>query len=103
MAKRIAPEARQEEILAAALDLAAASHFQTVTRDAVAEAAECSPGLVSRYFQTMDGLRDAIVAAAVERRVLRVVAQGLVAQHAAVADIQPWLRDKALASAAASS
>lgn len=100
MAKRIHPEARQDEILSAALDLAAQGHFQTVTREAVAEAADCSPGLVSRYFDTMEGLRDALVQAAVERRVLRVVAQGLVAQHPATSGLEPWLREKALSAAA---
>lgn len=77
--KRMQPDARKAEILAAALDTARAVGYRHVSREAIAATAECSPGLVSAYFGTMPALRRAIMSAAIARRDLVVLAQGLAA------------------------
>ncbi len=77
--KRMQPDARKAEILAAALDTARAVGYRHVSREAISARAECSPGLVSAYFGTMPALRRAIMSAAIARRDLVVLAQGLAA------------------------
>ncbi len=77
--KRMQPDARKAEILAAALDTARAVGYRHVSREAIAATAGCSPGLVSAYFGTMPALRRAIMSAAIARRDLVVLAQGLAA------------------------
>jgi len=73
------PDARKAEILSAALTVAGEVGYQRVSREAIAARADCSPGLVSAYFGTMPALRRAIMSAAIARRDLTVLAQGLAA------------------------
>ena len=75
--KRLEPAAREAEILAAALKLAATRGYAKISREQIAEAAGCSTGLVSRYFGTMTNLRRTLMRKAIERRIVKVVAQGL--------------------------
>lgn len=97
MTKRIEPEARSSQLLDVAVNLAAANGWQALTREGIAKAAGVSPGLVSARLGTMEALRRSVMRAAVRQRIVRVVAEGLVAgdKHAAKAD--PEL--KALAAA----
>lgn len=81
-----------------ALHLACGSGVHGLTREAIAEHAECSPALVSYYLGTMSQMRRSVVRAAVAREVLPVVAQALamgdkVAQRAPAA-----LKARALAA-----
>jgi AcrR family transcriptional regulator len=66
-------------ILDLALHLAAEHGYDRITREMIAAQVECSPALISKLFGTMPQLRRAIMSAAVARRELRVIAQGLVA------------------------
>lgn len=71
---------RKESILIAALQLAADSGgWSTLTRDTVAKAANCSDGLVTHYFGTMQQLRRTVMRAAIKRKNLSIVAQGIIA------------------------
>lgn len=78
---KIIPD-RDNRILDAALRLAEADHYNFITREAVAEAAGVSPALINSVHGTMVGLKRAVLTAAVERRVVPVVAQGLGDRHA---------------------
>lgn len=69
--------ARHDEIMAAALRVSATVGYNRITRDDIALAAGCSPALVSDALGTMCSLRRALMRAAIARRVLPVVAQGL--------------------------
>ena len=62
-----------------ALTLSIEHGYSKVTRHMIAERAGCSPALIPQLFGTMPQLRRAIMSAAVARRELRVIAQGLVA------------------------
>ena len=77
---RMFPAVRREAIVTAALDLASRYGYRNVTRAQVAQAAGCSPSLVSHYLGVWSParLRRFLMRAAVERCVLEVVAQGLV-------------------------
>ena len=66
-------------MMTAALTVAARDGYQQMTRQAVADHAGCSTGLISRYFGTMPQLRRSVMRAAVTRGDNRVLAQGLAA------------------------
>jgi AcrR family transcriptional regulator len=70
---------KKEDVLEAALATARAAGFKRMTRDAIATRAGCSPGQVSHLLGTMAQLRRAVMRAAVKRRDLTLIAQGLVA------------------------
>lgn len=75
--KRLKPADRHAVILTAACRLATRVGYNNLSREAVAEAAQCSPGLVSAYFGTMVKLRRAIMGEAIRTRDFKVIAQGL--------------------------
>ncbi len=74
---RVNPVLRKERILSAAVEAARGRGYHTVTREAIAEAAGVSVGLVSYHFATMARLRRDIVRYAVQHEILEVIAQGL--------------------------
>ena len=75
--KRLKPADRHPSILNAAIRIAHRTGYNKISRDAIAEAAQCSPGLVSAYFGTMAKMRRAIMGEAIRTRDLIIVAQGL--------------------------
>lgn len=95
MTKRSTPAARKADILTAALDLSRAGHYQRISREAIAERAGCSVGLVSRYLGTMPQLRRAVISAAIAKGDVRVLAQGLAAGEAKALAAPQELRVKA--------
>ena len=70
---------RKNDILAAALKVAEASHYKYMTRKQVADEAGVSGPLVQHYFGTMVQLRRDVMRKAVRDVNLLVIAQGLVA------------------------
>jgi len=80
-----------ETILTAALNVAEVKGYARMTRDCIAAAAGVSAGLVSLRLGTMVELRRAVMRAAVKRRNVSVVAQGL-----AVGDVHAQRADAAL-------
>lgn len=68
---------RRQQILTAALSVAASAGYLRTTRDAVSVAAGCSPALVSHHFGTLACLQRAIMGEAIRTHNLRVIAQGL--------------------------
>jgi DNA-binding transcriptional regulator YbjK len=74
---RADPVLRKKQILTAALDMAVVHGYQNITRGLIAERANVSVGLITRYFGTMKNLKRAVMRAAVNSEVLAVVAQGL--------------------------
>lgn len=76
--KRKAPGDRREEIILTFIGIARIKGYQTVTREQVAASMGVSPALVTRYFnESMSELRETVMKECVERRVLRIIAQGL--------------------------
>jgi len=75
--KRLDPDTRRQAILKAALDHSATHGWANLTRESAALAAGVSPGLVSFYYLTTANLRAEVMRAAIDQRVLRVVADGL--------------------------
>jgi len=71
------PKDRKSELFEHAMTLATSSGYMRVTRTAIASAGGVTEGLVTHYFGTMTALRRDLMRAAVKRRVLPIVAQGL--------------------------
>jgi AcrR family transcriptional regulator len=94
-------EERNRKILDAAVELAGERGYRRVTRSDVADRAGVATGSVNNAYGTMDGLRDAIMSAAVTRQLAAIVAQGLADGHPAARAAPQTLKDSALASLAA--
>ncbi len=89
---------RHDAILQAGLTLAERDGWGTLTRDAVARQAGVADGSVNHAFGTIDGLRSAVMAEAVARRIVSIVAAGLVAGHPAARDAPADLKRAAALS-----
>lgn len=77
MRQRFTPDVRKEQILTAALSLAATRGYLTVTRDQVADASGVSTALIQYHFKTMAQFRRSLMRHAIAKGCLRVLAQGL--------------------------
>ena len=87
---------RRKKILQAALKVARAGSYRTITREQVARAAKVSPGLVQYHFNSMDKFREDLVRFAIQTRYLPVIAQALGALEPAALDAPRKLREQAL-------
>lgn len=94
-------ENRNRAVLEAAIALAQERGFSGITRDAVAERAGVAAGSVNNAYGDMNGLRDAVMASAVEREMVDIVGQGLAAAHPAARNAPEELKARALAKLAA--
>lgn len=94
----VARKERHDTILAAAIAIAERDGWGAITRDGVAKAAGVADGSVNHAFGTVEGLRDAVMTAAVERRIVSIVATGLVAGHSAARDAPDDLKREAALS-----
>lgn len=95
---RLLPKDRKEQILIAAIEVAQESNYMRITRDQVANKANCAPALISNYFGTMPNFRRDLMRFAVRNEVLEIIAQGLVLGDAQAKKAPQELRDKALAN-----
>lgn len=86
---------RDNRILNAAMSIAEIEGYLLITRDAVAKLAECAPATVNNAYGSMRGLRRAVLSAAVERRNLVIVAQGLADRHEIILKAPEDLRQEA--------
>ncbi len=92
---RLSPSDRKAEILDAALELSRSVGYRHVTRDGIAARAGVSAALVSRYFGTIPRMRRAIMSAAIARKDLAIIAQGLVAGDSKAQAAHPDLKSAA--------
>jgi AcrR family transcriptional regulator len=92
---------RNRAVLDAALRLAADRGYRNIKRREIAAEAQVALGTVNNAFGTMDALRDAVMQAAVDRRVHAVVAQGITDRHPSAMAAPASLRGEALESLAA--
>lgn len=79
---RLDPDERYEQILIAAIKLAEKTgSLLDLTRDGVAEFAKVSQGQIGHYFESMEGLREAIIERAIEDKNAKVLYYGLTMKH----------------------
>lgn len=89
---------REAAILKAALEVAEHVGYQWITRDAIAARADCSTGLVSRYFGTMPDLKRKVMREAVRVGNLKLIAEGLADRNPHAMKASPELKARALAA-----
>lgn len=94
-------EQRTNEILAAALRVAERDGYACMRRDAIAEEAKVTGGLVTIRLGTMEQVRRSVMRQAIKNRSLRVVAEGLAAKDKHALKASPELRAEAAAWLAA--
>lgn len=92
---------RNRSVLEAALAIAKERGFAALTRDGVAERAGVAAGSVNNAYGDMDGLRDAVMAAAVDGEHLAVIGEGLAIRHPAAQRAPDDVKRRALATLAA--
>ena len=93
---RMKPNDRKAELLQAALRLSVKKGWQNVTHRDVAEAANCSTGLVMYYFRTMPKLHRAVMSEALRAGNVPVLAQGLAAKDPKARKASGELREQVL-------
>jgi DNA-binding transcriptional regulator YbjK len=77
MSIRMKPAERKADILNAAVEASRRIGYSKVRQKDIAEQANCGFGTVSLYFKTMAQMRRAVMRAAIERRILPIIAEGL--------------------------
>jgi AcrR family transcriptional regulator len=87
-------ERRRRLLDAASVAVVACGTFNVSRRD-VASRAGISHGAINHEFETMAGLRDALVADAIERRDLPVLARALAVSHPLIKNAPDELREAA--------
>lgn len=97
---RLPLDVRREAILDAAIAEALAVGLNKMRRDGVAARAGVAAGTVSHHFNTQTQLRRAVVREAVQRRVLRIIAQALADGDTCARNADPALKAEALATLA---
>lgn len=95
--KRLEPKERREQILKAAVDLARDKGYHNLTRDGVAVVAGVSFGLVTRYFGTIDTLKQKVMSAAITLEVPEIIAHGLASGDPIARSAPVALKEKAVA------
>jgi hypothetical protein len=98
MRQRFTPDVRKEQILTAALSLAATRGYLTVTRDQVADASGVSTALIQYHFKTMAQFRRSLMRHAIAKSCLRVLAQGLACGDEHACKAPDDLKQRAVAS-----
>lgn len=99
--KRLLPADRKDEILAAAIIVAARpGGYSRLTRAAVAKEAQCAESLPSAYFGTMINFKRTVMRAAVKSGNLSIIAQGLATGDKSAQKAPPELKTAALNSLA---
>lgn len=93
--QRANPRLRKQQILEAAVAVAINVGYRNIGRTDVAEAAGVSQALISAYFGNLASLRDKVMAFAIEREVLEIVAQGLAGADPAARVAPQELKQKA--------
>lgn len=94
--KRKNPEARKDEILVAAVELAKEVGYNKMIRDDIAIKAGVSTGLVTHYFETMIQLRRDVMRYAVRNNIPKIIAQGIANQDKHARKAPPELKAKAV-------
>jgi len=93
---RVDPKLRREQILTIAVEISKKEGYHKITSAKVADGAGVSPSLVSKYFNTMNQLRRAIIRVAISKEIPEIIAQGIANGDDHVKKASPELRKQAL-------
>ena len=94
--KRTDSGLRKDNLLNTAVAMAAEVGFNNIDRISLATRAEVSPALISKYFGTLDQLKNDVMRRAVKTENLTVIAQGLAAKNRHAQKASEELQTRAL-------
>ncbi len=94
---RLKPAERKKQILEAAVNVAKDYGYSRLTRELIAERAIVAPGLVNKYFNTMNNLRRAVMRYAIKNEILIIILDGLSVRDLQAMKINAELRVKVFA------
>ena len=92
---RVPAAMRKAQILNVAVDISFRLGYYALTRDGVASAAGTSFSLVTKYFGTMQGLKDEVMKEAISREIPEIILQGMVIDDPIAMNAPQELKDKA--------
>lgn len=95
---KLRAEQRQAQIMSRATQLARDGALYDMTADDVAESVGVKRPTVLHYYGSMQGLRDAVVAMAIEKENLSIIAQAIAANDPLTKNINDDLRHRAALS-----
>lgn len=98
---RMTKDDRRAQLLATGVALAETYGTHGVTQKMIGEQVGCSPGLLYRYFGTIEKFRSAVMTAAVRSENLRVIGRGLATNDRRCLRLDPAIQKRALASLSA--
>jgi len=84
--QRVNAGIRRKQLLNIAIEQAAETCYDAITREKVAKAVGLSPALVNYYFNTTEELREEVLREAIATRHLGIIAQGFVKKEPLVCD-----------------
>lgn len=88
---------RNARILEAAIECALEDGYQWITRALVARKADTATGTVNLAYGDMKGLKRAVLQAAVDRGIIKLVAEGLADGHEIARGAPPEIKAQAAA------
>jgi AcrR family transcriptional regulator len=94
---RMTPQERAQQVLEVAVKLATKRGLRQVTRGEIAEAADCSAGLVTKYLGGRQEMQTAIVKAAIKQRIVPIVATAIADRYPAALRAPEDLKAEAIA------
>ena len=92
---RVNPSLRRDQLLQASVEISRKTGYDKITRDGIAQYADVSVGLVTRYFGTMKQLKRDVMRFAVNNDIVEIVAQGLADGNRHAKKASPELKKQA--------
>ena len=86
----------KQQLLTAAVEVAAETHYLKVNRDQIAARVGVTSPLVQYYWKTMGHLKRAVVGEAIRCENLTVLAQAVGAGDSRVSDLDPELKSRVI-------
>lgn len=90
------PKMRRNQILKAAVELAAELGYHKIRRFEVAKQAKVSSGLINFHFRTMEELKKSVMKYAIKNKNLKIIAQGIVLQDPQVLKLPDDVKQSAV-------
>lgn len=94
--RRANPTLRKEHILGVAISLATINGYQNLTRQLIASNTNVSVSLVSKYFPSIDELKNEVIMFAIKNKIIEIIAQSIFNRHPLSFDISKELKKQAI-------
>lgn len=93
---RLEAKERYDEILGKAVSFSEESGYLKLTRQNISELTGVSVGLISHYFKSAEGLQDAVVQYAIDKKIYKIIGQAVANRHRMAQRLTQKTIDRAL-------